>query len=44
MGYNGLFCEMEEKVCLGSFYRRVKLKIMNIIKNNEYNIRINPSP
>ena len=31
MGYNGLFLEMEEKVCVGSFYRRVKLEIMNII-------------
>ena len=31
MGYNGLFSEMEVKVCLGSFYRRVKLKIINII-------------
>jgi len=38
MGYNGLFSEMEVKVCLGSFYRRVKLKIINIIENNEYNI------
>jgi len=34
----GFFSEMEVKVCLGSFYRRVKLKIINIIENNEYNI------
>ena len=44
MGYNGLFWEMEVKVCLGSFYRRVKLKIINIIGSNKYNIWINPSP